>query len=180
MTDSHDRSAASIACEWWKALRRPEGVPSGRQRAALARLRRAATPLEVMLEPEALRLIARLRDRHNPDRVAALIGVLAFVRNTDDRRVACVVGRKSLDDERPPLLSEGRFRRLLQMSHDELMGPMRRLVHLAGGTINVQDLSDAVLYWGDSVKKRWIFDYYGVGVGAGSETGTPVSSTDAT
>ncbi len=42
------------------------------------------------------------------------------------------------------------------------MGAMRRLVRLTKGKVNVKDLSFAVLRWGDGVKKRWIFDYYGV------------------
>ena len=42
------------------------------------------------------------------------------------------------------------------------MEPMRRLVRMMKGTVNVFDLSSAVLYWGDDVRKRWIFDYYAV------------------
>ena len=38
-----------------------------------------------------MRLIARLP--RNPERAAALAGVLAFVRHTDERRVARAVGR---------------------------------------------------------------------------------------
>ena len=37
---------------------------------------------------------------------------------------------------------------------------MRRLVHQMNGRANVADLADAILYWGDSVKEKWIFDYY--------------------
>ena len=72
MTDSPQQSAASIAYEWWRRLH-PLSVPqSGAQRAALARMRRAAAPIDVIQEPEALRLIARLP--RNPDRVAMLAG----------------------------------------------------------------------------------------------------------
>ena len=130
-------------------------------------MQRAATPLEVMQEPEALRLIARMP--RNRDRVATLAGILAFVRESEDRPVARAVGRTSLDDEQSALLSESRFRRLLQVDHDELMEPMRRLVRMAKGTLNVRDLSSAILYWGDDVKRRWIFDYYSVGESLGSE-----------
>ena len=167
MTDPCERSAASIAYEWWRDLNPRDGVQSGRQRAALARLRRAATPLDVMQEPEALRLIARLP--RDPDRVATLIGVLAHVRETDERHVARAVGRTALDDDQSALLSEGRFRRLVQVPHNELMEPMRRLVRMAKGTVNVHDLSYAILNWGDRVKKSWIFNYYGVAVSVSSE-----------
>ena len=173
MTDSAQRSGASIAYEWWRDLNPKDARQSGPQRAALARLRRAATPIDVMQEPEALRLIARLP--RNPDRIAMLAGILAFVRESDDQRVARAVGRKTLDDEQSALLSEGRFRRLLQVHDSELMEPMRRLVRMTKGKLNVHDLSSAVLYWGDGVKKRWIFDYYGVADGIRSGEGASVS-----
>ena len=59
------------------------------------------------------------------------------------------------------------------------MEAMRRLVRLTKGKINVHDLSYAILYWGDRVKKRWIFDYYGVGAGLTSQEDTlePSSSS---
>ena len=108
MTDPVRQSGASIAYEWWRVLNPPEGAPrSGPRRAALARMRRAATPIEVMQEPEALRLIARLP--RNPDRVAILAGILAHVRESDDRRIARAVGRTTLDDDQSALLSESRF-----------------------------------------------------------------------
>ena len=160
MTKSEKPSGTSIAYEWWRRLNPSDGAQAGPHRAALARMRRAATPIEVMQEPEALRLIARLP--RNPDRVATLAGVLAHVRESDDRRVARAIGRTAIDEEQSALLSEGRFRRLLQTNDDELMEPMRRLVRMAKGTLNVRDLSAAILYWGDDVKRRWMFDYYNV------------------
>ena len=86
------------------------------------------------------------------------------------------IGRTKLDDEQSALVSEGRFRRLLQVQDGELMEAMRRLVRMTKGTANVRDLSSAVLYWGDGVKKRWIFDYYGVADSIRSEAGASVSS----
>ena len=162
-------SGASIAYEWWRRLNPPDSAQPGTHRAALARMRRAATPIEVMQEPEALRLIARM-PRH-PDRVATLAGVLAFVRESEERRVARAIGRTALDDDQSALLSESRFRRLLQVEDDELMEPMRRLVRMAKGTLNVRDLSSAILKWDDKVKKRWIFDYYHVAGSLRSEHG---------
>lgn len=174
MTDSVQGSGASVAYEWWRSLNPKDSPQSGSHRAALARMRRAATPVEVMLVPEALRLVARLPI--NRERAAMLAGILAHVRGSDERRVAVAVGRTALDDDRTALLSEGRFRRLLQTPGGELMEPMRRLVHMMKGTVNVPDLASAVLYWGDDVKKRWIFDYYAVPAGlrsADDENGSP-------
>lgn len=163
MTGTERRDGADIAAEWWRDLVSEEPglrATRGARRAALARLRRADTPIEVMQEPEALRLIRRLP--RNPDRVAILAGVLAFVREPDDQRIARAIGRESFDEEDKALMSEARFRRLLQTPGNDLMDPLRRLIRLTKGKANVRDLSSSVLYWGDRVRKRWIFDYYGV------------------
>ena len=162
MTDTKRRDAADIAAEWWRDLVSEESgrrATRGARKAVLARLRRAAMLIEVMQEPEALRLIRRLP--WAPDRAAILAGILAFVREPDDQRIARAIGRESLEEDKA-LMSEARFRRLLQTPGNELMDPLRRLIHLTKGKANVHDLSSSVLYWGDRVKKRWIFDYYGV------------------
>ena len=169
MTTSSRQNKAAIALQWWSALKPSDRAQTGQHRAALARLRRAATPLEVMQQPEALRLIARLS--HSADRVATLAGILALVDETVDQHLARAVGRSSLDSELRPALSEARFRRLLQVPPDEVMEPMRRVVRLAKSKVNVLDLSDSILYWGDRVKRRWIFDYYGVNGGIRTDTG---------
>ena len=179
MTDSHHHKGATVAHAWWQRLVRPDGPNLGQRRAALARIRRASTPIEVMHEQEALRLIERLP--HQQDRAAILAGVLAFVRETDERSVARAIGRPSLDDGDRALVSEGRFRRLLQTQNDELMESMRRLVRMAKGKLNVHDLSCAILDWGDGyrgdrVKRRWIFDYYRVLDRIHSEESAPASS----
>lgn len=163
MTEESTQHAAAIALDWWQRLTRKEGAQLGQRRAALARLRRAMTALEVMQEPEALRLIVRLP--RDSDRVAVLAGILAFVRENDDEPMAYAAGPHSLKDEdrAGAIMSESRFRRLLQMQGNELMEPMRRLVRMTKGKANVYDLSYAVLYWGDGVKQRWMFEYYGAG-----------------
>ena len=178
MTDSNRHQGAAVARDWWQRLTRRDGPHLGQRRAALARIRRAATPIEVMQEPETLRLIERLP--RNPDRVAQLAGVLAFVRESDERSVPRAIGRASLDDGDEALVSEGRFRRLLQTQDNELMDAMRRLVRMAKGKLNVHDLSSAILDWGDGyrgdrVKRRWIFDYYNVVSSIQSAEGAPIS-----
>ena len=179
MTDSNRHQGAAVAHDWWQRLTRADGPHLGQRRAALARIRRAATPIEVMQEPEALRLIERL-PRRNPDRVALLAGVLAFVRETEERSVPRAIGRASLDDADAALMSEGRFRRLLQTQDGELMDAMRRLARMAKGRLNVHDLSSTILDWGDGVrgdgvKQRWIFGYYNVLGGIRTEDGAAVS-----
>ena len=102
MTELSQWNGNAIAEAWWQDLT-SHGTGGhatrGARRAALAGLRRAGTPLEVIQEPEALRLITRL-PHENPDRVAALAGILAFVRESDDRRVARAIGRTSCSPHR--------------------------------------------------------------------------------
>lgn len=161
-----------VAFDWWNGLQ----DRSGGHRAALARMRRARTPVDVIQEAAALRLVARLRPFGRGDeRAAILAGVLALVREDETERVVRSLGRRSLDDDRPARLSEGRFRRLLQAEGDELLSQMRRVVQLAGRKVNVRDLADAILHWGDRVRKDWTFEYYGVG-----SAGPDPVSTEAT
>lgn len=161
MSNGASKRAGTVAKDWWRGLTQADGgkPAQGSRRAALARLRRAANPLQVMMEPHALRLINSLPQYH-ADRVAIVAGVLAFVRENVDTRIVRIVGRKSLDDEQSAALSENRFRRLLQTPPDDLLGPMRRLVRLAKDA-NVSDLAESILYWDDQRKKQWIFAYYG-------------------
>lgn len=152
--------ARDVAYDWWNGL---QGGTGG-HRASLARMRRAHTAVQVIQEPAALRLVARLRPYgRDEDRAAVLAGVLAFVREDRGTRIARALGRRSLDDGQSARLSEGRFRRLMLADGDELLPQMRRLVQMAGGTANVRDLADAILHWGDGVRKDWTFEYYGAG-----------------
>ena len=130
-----------------------------------------------MLVPDALHLIRRF-PTHEADSVATLAGILAFVDDSHDQPVARALGRVQIEDD-SAILSEGRFRRLMQLHKDELLEPMRRLVRLAKGNVNVYDLSFSVLRWGDAVKKRWISDYYGVWQ-VPPETSTHPAGTSAT
>ena len=171
MTDTKKNDPSTIAFEWWKNI---VAAGSGQRRASLARIRRASTPIEVMYEPEALRLIERLP--RNPDRVAVLAGVLAWVQSDESKPVARSIGRSGLNDESSALMSEGRFRRLLQTPANDLLDTMRRLVRLNRGKANVCDLSASILYWGDKKKKDWLFDYFAI---AGASTQNTLGSYPA-
>ena len=160
MTNSQAWQAPGIAMKWWSELTSSRSR-RGPRRASIARLRRAKNSLEAIQERETLRLIQQLPDE-NPDRVAVLAGILAFVTESDTRKVARAIGRLSIDNAESAQMSEARFRRLLQLRGEELLDAMRRVVRLTKGRANVYDLSYAVLRWGESVRKRWIFDYYNV------------------
>ena len=181
MTDSRQQTSADIAARWFDRTldESADAARRGARRSARARLRRATTPLEIMQEPEALRLIATLRCER-VHRVAVLAGVLAFVEEKDDNRIARAIGPSSLDDD-DAVVSAIRFRRLLLTPGDELLDPMRRLVRLTKGKANVRDMSFSVLRWGDRIRERWIFDYYGVSAGpVGQETAQGAPAPSAT
>ena len=179
MSKRDDVDYGTVATQWWRGLVPADSAKPvlGWKRAALARLRRADSPLEVMMEPYALRLVQRMSAfRAAPDRVAVLAGILAVVRKDVRDPIARLLGRRSLDDE-TATLSEGRFRRLLQTPTNDLLDPMRRLVRLAQGEVNVRDLAVSVLYWGEPTKKRWIFDYYGASFAGRSPSRSEPGST---
>ena len=181
MNTTEQFDAGAVAEEWWRGL-----VPAddgtkpaqGWQRAVLARLRRATTHLDVMTEPYALRLFQQLP--RYPDRVAVLAAVLAGVRKNDRRPITRVLGRESLDNAESAMLSESRFRRLLQTPDSELLDPMRRLVRLAKGEVDVRHLARAILYWGDRTKKQWVFEYYGASSAIGSASQPDQAATERT
>ena len=165
MSDSNRPDPAAAAKRWWRKWIPDVPGPGerARRRSARARLRRAKTPLEIIQEPEALKLVATFEQPRERDRAAVLAGILAFVEEDVSTPVARAIGRVALEaDDSPPRMSEPRFRRLLQTEPHDLLDPMRRLLRLADGRANVYDLSRAVLRWGDPVRKRWIYLYHGV------------------
>ena len=176
---SDRRKAEDLAAEWWQesSFERSDGGlrrAGGAKRAALAKLRRADGPIDALAVPEAIDLYSRLRDSEpgvDPDRVAALAVALANLRPElenlrPDRRVPRVFARKSLDDADSAKLSEARFRRLLQADGVELLEAFRRLIRLLDGRAEPRSLADAILHWGDRMRQRWIFEYYGVAIAA--------------
>jgi CRISPR system Cascade subunit CasB len=173
-----------IARRWWDALqdvRRGDGTPNPtRDRASLAQLRRAATPLEAIEAPAVFDLYKRLGfgradvERRLP-RVAVVASVLAHVRKDSapgdqPRRFAEMLGQGG---ERP-VMSPLRFKRLLAATEDrDLLIAFRRAVALVGGkNIDVGDIAASLLDWSDRRRMRWAFDYYGAGFAAPKQDST--------
>ena len=158
MSETAQTRPADIAHAWWAALSSEES-PHGR--TALARLRRGHTPLEIMSVPETIALITRL-PRFDPDSVATLAGVLAYVRSDADASLPRALGPGGIAPDASAKLSQARFRRLLQCERGELLQQLRRVVQLADGVADVRGVATAVLYWGDRIRRQWIYEYYGV------------------
>lgn len=189
------KEASGKARSWWRSLQPvfEDGQPNpDGDRAALARLRRAGTVAEGMAEEATHDLFGRLGHscfdaRHFP-RAAVVAMVLAHVRadpkpGEKGRRptAARTVGRTSMGDPDSALMKPLRFRRLLACRDDEdLAREMRRLVALAGETVDVGDLARSILYWNDATRARWAFDYYAPGRPAPDTSATtPDSDEDA-
>ena len=151
------------AADWWRYYKE-------RDRGSFARLRRVNSVVEALMEPATIHLARRL-GRTAPaqmTRNCILAAVLAHVREDDTRPIARAAGRdapngEQMADDRTAKLKYGRFKRLMQSDDDELLDQMRRLVHLLGQKGNVADLTSSILFWGDRIQKRWVFDYYGLG-----------------
>jgi CRISPR system Cascade subunit CasB len=173
-----------IARRWWETLQntRKDGTPNpARDPGALARLRRAATPVVALEEPNVFDLYKNLGFGsgdvdHRLPRVAAAATVLAHIRtdampgdNGFRRRFAEMLGRGDR-----PLMSPLRFKRLLTATEDQdLLIAFRRAVALAGGrNIDVGDVASSLLDWSDRRRMRWAFDYYGASIAAPKQDGT--------
>jgi CRISPR type I-E-associated protein CasB/Cse2 len=181
-----DAALRERARDWWWSLQpsTADGIPNPTgDRAALARLRRSATPADAVAEDATLALFRRLglraEDYRRLPRVALIAMVLAHVRADAEPDAggfrppgARAVGRQTLEDDDSARMSALRFRRLLACrDDDELAQQMRRLVALADGRINVGDVAHALYYWndearGDQIRTRWAFEYYAVGAAA--------------
>ena len=93
--------------------------------------------------------------------------VLAHVReDTGPSRKAIQAVAKATPEDTAKL-SPLRLRRLLaSREEDELSREMRRFVSLADRKVNVRDLGSSLLYWNDSTRTQWAFDYHNAGFAA--------------
>jgi CRISPR type I-E-associated protein CasB/Cse2 len=168
-----NRSEVEIIQGWWRNLfpqkakmQEPDEVgtrkpaPRRGNPAALARLRRAATPHEALMCSETVRLAHALglsSGDQRIGRVAVLAATLAHVKKESRDRFASALG--SGGDHK--VMSSLRFQRLIDAQTDqELLDTFRRALTMLKGTASVRDLADSLLNWGDERRQRWIYDYY--------------------
>lgn len=89
------------------------------------------------------------------DRLAAIAGLLAHVKFEDARKLPVIMS----EGDRPPF-SELRFRRLLEAKTlDDVYLSLRRALPIIAYQANVHQLANDLLFWGDTVKKQWAYDY---------------------
>lgn len=146
-----DSPVNGILTSWWRNLENDKG--------ARAELRRCDSPEAVMYHPAFVRLSQKLqpllKDHPNwPNRVAMVVGLLSHVRREDTRTLALAMAGN------PPVVSELRFRRLLQRDRSDLYGAMIRVLRMLDYQANLPDLMGSVFFWGDGVRRRWALDYF--------------------
>lgn len=136
---------------WWS--RELANRDNGQARALAARLRRAGD-IEALAERAVLDLGQELGLRDGA-RLSRLVRLLAEIRETAPDPLPRRLGGAE------PVLSTARLQRLLRAEGDELVDTLRRALVMADRRANVAAFGADVLFWGDAVKTRWCFQYFG-------------------
>lgn len=142
--------------DWWSQL---EG-----DRGARAELRRCDSATKVVMTPTFHRQLRVWQkffagEKAHEERLAQIIGLLAHVKG--DRPDASFAVQMATAKGGEPAVSELRFRRLLQRPREEFYQAMIRTLRLLRGEANIHSLAESIYYWGDEVRKRWAYDYFG-------------------
>lgn len=165
MTSGTELTGPVVA--WWQSLqpREHEGRLLTGDRAALARLRRARSIVELCTEPATIAL-CRQASNHPKDleRYALIAGVLAVVRADVPQSLARLLG----EPEGNPRFSPLRLRRLIEaVEPDEQLTGFRQALAQVDHRANVRDLAATLLDWTprsrfDQRRQRLIYEYYHV------------------
>ena len=143
-----------IIIKWWSDLQNDFG-----SRATLKRCKNATSVIFEQSYHDLYRRIAKTDsvNTEEANRLAIICGIISHVTENDvSRKIADQMS--SSNNKR--VLSDLRFRRLLEYERNELYIPMIRIVHMLNKKINLNDLIYDIFYWGDEIRKRWCFDYY--------------------
>jgi CRISPR system Cascade subunit CasB len=150
-----DTPLGQILNDFWQTLEKDKG--------SRAQLRRCKTPDEVVMVSAFHHLCRRIqplmkgeRDGCWQMRIAAIAGLLAHIRKLDSRKTLA----EQMAEGDSPVVSELRFRRLLQRDRRNLYGALIRILGLLDKKANPFDLAQSVYYWGDGERKRWAFAYF--------------------
>jgi CRISPR system Cascade subunit CasB len=155
------------AARWWHDLI-PDPIRKHRgDRAALARLRRCATVMDAMQDPETVRLLrsASGSGRQDFETAALTAAVLAHVRGDNPALpVARQIGPESPDKPETAIVKPLRFRRIVDAeTPDERLTAFRRLAAQADGRLNVANLARALVRWDEETRIRWTYEYWNAG-----------------
>jgi len=154
-----NQAAGKLLAKWWKELQDDHG--------RRAELKRCDTVNAVIMTPAFQRFFHQLRHDlpecdWQAEQLAAVIGLAArvkrIVEKTDaNTKLAASMAARKGDSA---LVSELRFRRLLQCDRKKLYGSLIRILRLLDDTADLYDLAESVYFWGESVKKAWAYAYF--------------------
>lgn len=147
-----DKPLGEVLQKWWTDLQERNGDR--------AELRRAETVTDVILLPAFQRACLRFKpffkeEEQWEERLAAILGLMAHIRHTNPEQTLALQMAGS-----PPVVSELRFRRLIQRDRADLYVSMIRVLRMLGNKANLHDVANSVYYWGDKVKRDWAFTYF--------------------
>lgn len=150
---------------WWEHLHGKGEFEGKPQTADRAELSRAQTLADVILLPTFQRACVRFKPFFKAEdwdksieRLAMILALLARVRETTSESLPLQMASPNKGEK--PVVSELRFRRLIQRDRDELYGAMIRVLQKLGKKANIHELANDSYYWGDKVKRKWAFVYF--------------------
>ena len=151
--------------KWWRGLQD--------NRVDRAVFRRAKGVEDILFLPEFHRVSYRFGDYFNDMnqkgweerlyRLAMILGLCSHIQQHTEElepkknQLAYQIA-KPFDK---PVVSELRFRRLIQRDRDELYLHMIRMLRILENKANLHDLAHSVYYWGSKIKRKWAFAYFG-------------------
>ncbi len=162
---SPDSPLGKELAEWWLNLKDDT--------ASCAELRRCDSIAKVVMTPAFQRLCQRLKhyfknDNKWQDRLAAIIGLASHLKH--DQTSSVLVGGENRVEKLAeqmvqatgdrPVVSELRFRRLLQRERNDLYTSMIRILRMLKGDANLYGLAESIFFWGEGIKKRWAYAYF--------------------
>lgn len=165
MNDSNKNTLHAAMLGWWAAHIHAE---SGVARKTRAQLRRASRPSEILVIEATHSLHARIRQVEGTSgiasegysiRLALIASTLAGVDNHVTTKLASRCGQLNGD---MPVVSQLRFQRILSASDDWVLATrLRRALPQVKRSADVASLGTDLFYWGETVRNRWCFQYFG-------------------
>ena len=163
MSDQSKPRPGGVIARWWSDRIAAE---HGAARKARAELKRAFGPAEALAMGVAHELNARLGGANNewdlrgrPEILALIVTTLAGVETSDRLPLSRKFGRQ-INEMRA--LSELRFQRIIRADDPWTLAVLlRRALPQAKRACNVATLGNDLFYWGDDVRSRWCFEYFG-------------------
>lgn len=173
----YDKAAEAVGL-WWRKLQPDPDRGYEGNRAVLARLRRAGSVAEALVDPATIALLRDIAEATGQpvgakvwwvSPAAVLAGTLAHLRIHGRRPMAEVLGQQDGKDA-PRRYSEMRFTRLIRAESDTerftQLGRAARRLRADQAAVDVRRLArDVFRLWRhpDDVRKDWTFQYYQLG-----------------